>query len=545
MKLIFNVCFSILFLFDSDAHCDVGDSSGFSSDILYEDYRKLDEYLSDSDDTESDDSDDWGEGFNNDNDEDETEENELEGMKIDPNYYKEFVKSKDHSVPSMSKSILDMGNYLFNDLMLDSLLIPSYKLSGEWQDTINHHVIDPVRKGKHYLRYMDSVMLGTFDNMIKESTDSASTPFHFLWGIVFKNVISDFKLGSEVRSPGIIDSKYHNHPVLVRRLGAESRKIAKKMEGTHEHELVVIDVVKPFMLAFDIEEDYDEIEDEIIDEYEIEDEDRVADEYEMVNQYEDRKRRVQNRKQSSPIALLYKFYYATKKLVAGVNSAVEFEDTEYFKQTGRYEESDRTFLFHWNKTLSKRSSFRSGQIVRVDRKGFFSMGPIPLAWNYCEVILHEGGTKNKKVLVQRHEKEIFYEHKEIGAWGIRKEGMEPVERTRTVRKKVVKQVPNINKFRVYTENLCKAAEASVRSKSEVIAFTSQRTFSWFVPALAFIGGPSISYLLSSPQNGHFYHLTPALIAGVFLTSWFYPSWWDSEIPNTIHSIKFPPPDEYL
>ncbi|USE33831.1 hypothetical protein [Endozoicomonas sp. SCSIO W0465] len=443
--------------------------------------------------------------------EDDTEanggNNKPKKPKADIDYYKDLVRSEDKDVANLFKEIIDNSNYVFNDLMMESLIIPFAKFAGEYQDVFNHHIIDPVRRGKHYMRYMDSVMLGTFDNMLNEDTGTTNWPYAIAgvpYGWIVKNVVSDFKLGSEVRSPGIIDSKYHNHPVLVERLGAETGKVGTQMSETHSNELVVIDVVKPFMPRLEI---WDE--------------------------------------ENSLSSSLYHFYYATKELVTDVHQIIEFEDTDFFKQTGRYEESDRTFLHHWNKTISKRSAFRSGQIIRVDRKGYFSMGPVPIAWNYCEVMLHEGGTKDIEVIEEEDETEIYYEHPETYEWGVRGDKMVPRERIRTVRKKVVKQVPNVTTFRVYTENLCLAAEASVRSKSEVITYTTRRLFSWLVPGLAFMGAPSVSYLLIG-QLGitDYFPLTTSLMAAVFLTSLVIPSMWKSDIEDTMHSIKFPPPDNF-
>ncbi len=486
------------------------------------------------------------EAFDFDGSEDEVKDTEID-------YYKELIKSKRAPTYSFMEKIAKSGNYLFSDLMVGSLLLPFYRFSLAWKDAINHHVIDPVRKGDHYFRYMDSVMLGTFDNRLKEST-GGSTWIRSILGAVFKNVIGDFKLGSEVRRPGVIDSKYHNHPVTVKRLGAETGDVARKMSETHEHELVVIDVVKPFMLALDFvedtDDDNDEFDDEMVEEYEISDENNIYGEngeYKIINDYEDKRQPRPGRYRDSAVALLYKFFYATKKLVTDVNHPVEFEETEYFKRTGRYEESDRTFLFQWNKGVSKQDSFRSGQVVRVDRKGYFSMGPIPLAWNYCEILLHEGGTKNKKVLVQRHQKELIYESREFGTWGIRKETIKPVERIKTIRKKVIKQVPNVNKFRVYTENLCQAAEASVRSRSEVIVYTTERSFSWFVPSVLLSGelGISAFYRLARQNNINYYYRAAGIyFFGVALAAYYYPSILADDVPNTIHSIKFPPPDDY-
>ena len=169
------------------------------------------------------------------------------------------------------------------------------------------------------------------------------------------------------------------------------------------------------------------------------------------------------------------------------------------------------------------------------------MGPIPIAWNYCEVLLHEGGTKDVEFFEEEDETEIYYEHPETYVWGIRSDQMRPRQRTRTVIKKVIKQIPNVTTFRVYTENLCQAAEASVRSKSEVITYTTQRSFSWLVPGLMFIGAPSVSYLVTREYGSW---PTVGLIAGVFFTSLLFPSMWDPDIEDTMHSIQFPPPDEF-
>ncbi|MFK0572951.1 hypothetical protein [Endozoicomonas sp.] len=448
--------------------------------------------------------DDFLEGWDDDSEEYDSEKIEDQVA----NSYKESVRSRNYPESPLFNRIADGGEYLFNDLMMDSLITPFSSFFSESQGFFNHHIIDPVRRGKHYMRYMDSVMLGTFDNMVKESTGTTQWPYALVggpYGIIVKNVITDFKLGSEVRSPGVIESTYHNHPVLVERLGAETSAVAKTMSETHKSSLVVIDVVKPFLPRVEL---WDE--------------------------------------ENSLFASLYGFYYATKKLVTDVHKVVDFEDTDYFKMTGRYEESDRTFLFHWNKTITRRSSFRTGQIVRVDRKGYFSMGPIPLAWNYCEVLLHEGGTKDIEVIEEEDETEIYYEHPETYVWGTKDNRMlEPVERTRTVRKKVIKPIPNTTKFRVYTENLCRAAEASVRSTTEVIAFTTQRSFSWLVPGMMFIGAPSVSYLLMRNFNvGNYFPLTATLMGGVLLTSLGFPSMWEPEFEDTMHSIKFPPPVEY-
>ncbi|WP_257267150.1 hypothetical protein [Endozoicomonas sp. ONNA2] len=421
-------------------------------------------------------------------------------------YYQDLIRSRDKD-PTLLRSIIDNSNYLFNDLVMKPLIIPFTNFAEEYQGVFNRHVIDPVRRGKHYMRYMDSVMLGTFDNILNEDTGTTNWPYAVAgapYGWIVKNVVADFKLGYEVRSPGVIDNKYHNHPVLVKRLGAETGEVGNKMSEEHKNELVVIDVVKPFMPRLEI---WDE--------------------------------------ENSLFSSLYNFYYATKELVTDIHHIIEFEDTDFFKRTGRYEESDRTFLHHWNKTISKRSAFRSGQIIRVDRKGYFSMGPVPVAWNYCEVMLHQGGSKDIEVIEEDDETEIYYQHPETYEWGARGNSMVPRERTRTVRKKVVKQVPNVTTFRVYTENLCLAAEASVRSKSEVITYTTRRLFSWFVPGLAFIGAPSVSYLLMG-QLGitNYFPLTASLMATVFMTSWIVPSMWESDIEDTMHSIKFPPPDDF-
>ena len=501
--LFFNVLFFCLLPIYASSYVDEYADNAYESSLYIDDDFTDDPFLDDEDDFIEDDLDeDW---------DDDTEEsegsNKPEKQKTESEYYKDLVRSKSKEEPSLFKGIVDNSNYLFNDMVLEPLIIPFANFAGEYQDVFNRHVIDPVRRGKHYMRYMDSVMLGTFDNMLNEDTGTTNWPYAIAgapYGWIVKNVVSDFKLGSEVRSPGIIDSKYHNHPVLVERLGAETGEVGTKMSETHKNELIVIDVVKPFMPRLEI---WDE--------------------------------------ENSLFSSLYNFYYATKELVTDVHQIVEFEDTDFFKRTGRYEESDRTFLHHWNKTISTRSGFRSGQIVRVDRKGYFSMGPIPIAWNYCEVMLHEGGTRDIEVIEEEDETEIYYEHPETYEWGARGDKMVPRERTRTVRKKVVKQVPNVTTFRVYTENLCQAAEASVRSKSEVITYTTRRLFSWLVPGLAFIGAPSVSYLLMR-QLGitNYFPLTAGLMAAVFLTSWAIPSMWESDIEDTMHSIKFPPPDEF-
>lgn len=504
-----NFSFFSIFLFgllSIDAYSDVYEDVDVASESsLYTNDQLTDDFLyGDDEDYFDEDYLDEGEG-------DETEEGE-DDLKADvqnteSNYYKDLVHSKAQDTPSLFMSMIDSSNYLFNDMVMEPLIIPFSKFTGKYQDVFSHHIIDPVRRGKHYMRYMDSVMLGTFDNMLNEDTGTTNWPYAIAgmpYGWVVKNVVSDFKLGSEVRSPGIIDSKYHNHPVIVERLGAESGEVGSKMSETHKNELVVIDVVKPFMPRLEL---WDE--------------------------------------ENSLFSSLYNFYYATKELVTDVHYITEFEDTDYFKRTGRYEESDRTFLFHWNKTISKRSSFRSGQIVRVDRKGYFSMGPIPLAWNYCEVLLHEGGTRDIEVIEEEDETEIYYENPETYLWGTRGDTMVPRERTRTVRKKVVKQIPNVTTFRVYTENLCQAAEASVRSKSEVITYTTRRSFSWLVPGMAFLGAPSVAYLLMRQLSiRNYFPLTASLMAGVFLTSWVLPSMWVPDIEDTMHSIKFPPPDEF-
>lgn len=470
------------------------------SDIKSEPYFYLDDFVSSHEDDSSDK--DGLDGLDDDLDDkrsDKVEVNTTEKQKTKSDYYKDLAHSKDTS--PLFRDFIDKSNIFLNDMVMEPLITPFTQSIGEYQDLLNHHIIDPVRRGKHYMRYMDSVMLGTFHNMINEDTGTSNLPYAIAgvpYGWLIKNVISDFKLGSEVRSPGITENKYHKHPVLVEHLGAETREVGIKMTKTHKNELVVIDVVKPFMPRFEL---WDE--------------------------------------ESSLFSSLYNFYYAAKELVTDVHHVVAFEDTDFFKRTGRYEESDRTFLFHWNKTISKRNSFRSGQIIRVDRKGYFSMGPIPIAWNYCEVLLHEGGTRDVEFFEEEDETEIYYEHPETYVWGTRSDQMRPRQRTRTVIKKVIKQVPNVTTFRVYTENLCQAAEASVRSKSEVITYTTQRSFSWLVPGLMFIGAPSVSYLVTREYGSW---PTVGLIAGVFLTSLLFPSMWDPDIEDTMHSIKFPPPN---
>ena len=393
----------------------------------------------------------------------------------------------------------------FSDLMPEPLVSILSALTGEHLDVFKHHVIDPVRRGRHYLRYTDSVMLGTFDNVLYESTGTTTWPFALVgvpYGMVVKNTVADFKLGSEVRSPGINDSRYHNYPVTVSHLGAETTAVSDLMAQTHQNELVVADVVRPFMPRMTW----------------CDGEDSLA-------------------------ASIYQFYYAATRLVTDVNPVVDFEDTEYFVRNRRYEESDRTFLFHWNKGISRRSSFRSGQIVRVDRNGFFSMGSIPLAWNYCEVLLHEGGAKEVEATEDEEETETFYEHPESYRWGVRSDRMLPRKRTRIVTRQVVKQIPNVTRFRIYTESLCQAAEASVRSKSEVVVFASRRLFSWLVPTLVLLGAPATSRLLTQRYGvGHNFPLTRVLVSGVLLTSWAFPALWESDVADTIHMIRFPPPE---
>ncbi len=491
---------------DVDEHTEnISESSMYlddEGDLIEEDLDDDDDLMEEN----SEDEDDLIEEDLDDDAEENEASNEPEKQYAGSEYYQDLIRSRNKNATSLFMSIIDNSNYLFNDLMMEPLIRPFINFASEYQDVFNHHVLDPVRRGKHYMRYMDSVMLGTFDNILNEDTGTKNWPYAIAgvpYGWVVKNVVADFKLGSEVRSPGITDNKYHNHPVLVERLGAETEEVGTKMSEEHKNELVVIDVVKPFMPRLEI---WDE--------------------------------------ENSLFSSLYNFYYATKELVTDVYQVVEFEETDFFQRTGRYEESDRTFLHHWNKTISKRSAFRSGQIIRVDRKGYFSMGPVPIAWNYCEVMLHEGGSKDIEVVEEEDETEIYYQHPDTYVWGARGDRMTPRERTRTVRKKVVKQVPNVTTFRVYTENLCLAAEASVRSKSEVITFTTRRLFSWFVPGLAFIGAPSVSYLLMGQFGiNNYFPLTAGLMATVFLTSWVVPSMWESDIEDTMHSIKFPPPDK--
>ncbi len=462
--------------------------------------------------------------------------------------FKEMIESgeKSSALAPVLSPVLSATDHLINDLLINSLIKPSYKYSLEMKDTVNHHVIDPVRKGKHFFSYVNSVMLGTFTDMTYENTGGQSTPLHFLWGMFFKNIISDFKLGSEVISPGTLDYRYHSHPLRVKRLGADNRRVANIMKGTHQSELVVIDVVKPYRMAFNLFSEDEDLEEndqdeEVIDEYEINNEKEVKKEYKMVDEYEDKKNQSHLQALESPLPKLYKFFYATDRRVTKVNHPVHFEDTDFFNETGRYEESDRTFLYHWNKAYSEKNSYRSGQIVKVDRKGYFSMGAVPIAWNYCEVLLHEGGTKPKKVLLQRHEKEIFYGHSYRSPWGVRAENKKQFERTRTVRRKVIKQVPNVNKFRVYTENLCRAAEASVRSQSEVLVYASKRKFSWLVPGLVFMGAPGLAFLISRTKDMSKYSsITFGLAVTFLLTSLVFPSMWKSEVPDTIHSIRFVP-----
>ena len=419
--------------------------------------------------------------------------------------YSDLIRPAEDSFPAKLWQQLVNSQLSFSDLVPELLVSSLYERGGEHLDVFRHHVIDPVRRGRHYLRYADSVMLGTFDNVLYESTGTTTWPYALVgvpYGMVVKNTVADFKLGSEVRSPGIDDSRYHNYPVTVAHLGAETTAVGDLMAQTHQNELVVANVVRPFMPRITWCDG-----------------------------------------ESSLAASLYRFYYAATRLVTGVDSVVNFEDTEYFQRTGRYEEADRTFLFHWNKGISRRSSFRSGQIVRVDRNGFFSMGLVPLAWNYCEVLLHEGGAKEVGATEDEEETETFYEHPESYRWGVRSDRMLPRERTRIVTRNVVKQVPNVTTFRVYTESLCQAAEASVRSKSEVVVFASRRLFSWLVPTLVFLGAPATSRLLTKRYGiGHNLPLTPALAAGVLLTSWVFPSLWESDVADTIHMIRFPPPE---
>lgn|GEM_PF-5755640 len=420
--------------------------------------------------------------------------------------YGDLIQPVDDDAAAQFWQALANSQVSFNDAVVEPLLIPFVACAQAFQDVFNHHVIDPVRRGKHYLRYTDSVMLGTFDNVLYESTGTTTWPYALVgvpYGMVVKNTVADFKLGSEVRSPGISDSRYHDYPVTEARLGAETAAVGSQMAQTHHNELVVIDVVKPFMPKI---EWYNE--------------------------------------EGSLAAAIYRFYYAATRLVTDVNPVVDFEDTEYFQRTGRYEESDRTFLFHWNKGLSRRSSFRSGQIVRVERKGYFSMGAIPLAWNYCEILLHEGGSKAVEDTQDEEETEVFYEHPESYRWGVRSDRMLPHERTRTVRRNVVKHVPNVTTFRIYTENLCQAAEASLRSKSEVIVFTTRRLFSWLVPSLVLLGAPAVSWSVTRRLGvDQSYPLTSVLAAGVLLTSWAFPALWESDVADTIHTIRFPPPED--
>ena len=420
--------------------------------------------------------------------------------------YGELIQPEDDDLAQQFWQTLDNSQVSFNDAVVEPLIIPLITHAKALQDVFNHHVIDPVRRGKHYLRYTDSVMLGTFDNVLYESTGTTTWPYAVVgmpYGMMVKNTVADFKLGAEVRSPGISDSRYHDHPVTEARLGAQTTAVGDQIAQTHQNELVVVDVVKPFMPKI---EWYNE--------------------------------------EGSLAAAIYRFYYAATRLVTDVNPVVDFEDTEYFQRTGRYEESDRTFLFHWNKGLSRQSSFRSGQIVRVERKGYFSMGPIPLAWNYCEVLLHEGGAHAVEDTQDEEETEIFYEHPESYHWGVRSDRMLPHERTRTIRRKVIKYEPNVTTFRIYTENLCQAAEASVRSKSEVIVFASRRLFSWLVPSLVLLGAPATSWAVTRRFGvGHSYLLMAALAGGVLLTSWAFPALWASDVADTIHAIRFPPSEE--
>ena len=113
---------------------------------------------------------------------------------------------------------------------------------------------------------------------------------------------------------------------------------------------------------------------------------------------------------------LYRFYYAASDLITDVQYTVDFEDTDYFKETGRYEESDRTFLFQWNKTISSSTAYRSGQIIRVDRKGYFSLGAVPIAWNYCEVMLHEGGVREIKVKQLEETEKTYHDYPDAYTW---------------------------------------------------------------------------------------------------------------------------------
>ena len=419
--------------------------------------------------------------------------------------YGDLILPVDDSFSRQLQQALVNGQSLFNALVTEARVTSFADQAAEYLDVVRHHVIDPVRRGKHYLRYADSVMLGTFDNVLYESTGTATWPYALVglpYGMVMKNTVADFKLGSEVRSPGISDSRYHDYPVTVAHLGAETAAVGDRMAQTHQNELVVADVVRPFMPRIEWCD-----------------------------------------AESSLAASIYRFYYAATRLVTDVHPVVDFEDTEYFRRTGRYEESDRTFLFQWNKGVSRHSSFRSGQIVRVDRNGYFSMGATPLAWNYCEVLLHEGGARELEVTESEEETEVFYEHPESYRWGVRSDRMLPRERTRAVSRKVIRQVPNVTTFRVYTENLCQAAEASVRSKSEVVIFASRRLFSWLVPSLVLLAAPTTSQLLNQhPGSGHNYQFTAILAAAVLLTSWMFPALWESDVADTIHTIRFPPPD---
>lgn len=416
--------------------------------------------------------------------------------------YSDLRQPADDGFPGQLWQVLVDSRESFND----AVIVPLSAQAKKYLDVFNHHVIDPVRCGEHYLRYGQSVMLGTFDNVSYESTGTTTWPYAIVgvpYGMVLKNTVADFKLGSEVRSPGISESLYHDHPVTETRLGAESVSVGNQMAHAHHNELMVIDVVRPFLPKIEW----------------CDEEDSLA-------------------------ASVYRFYYAATRLVTDVNFVVDFEDTEYFRRTGRYEESDRTLLFQWNKGISRNSSFRSGQIIRVDRKGYFSMGSVPVAWNYCEVLLHEGGSKEVESVEDEEEVEVFFERPESFRWGMRSDKMLSRERIRTVRKKVVKHVPNVTTFRVYTENLCQAAEASVRSKSEVVVFATRRWFSWLVPSLVLLGAPTASWSVGHRYGfGHSYPLTFALAAGVVLSSWVFPVLWESSVADTIHTIRFPPPEE--
>ena len=102
----------------------------------------------------------------------------------------------------------------------------------KYQYVFNQHVIDPVRRGKRYMHYMNSVMLGTFDNVrIKDSGEIKRWPFRLIgqgYGLFSKNLVTDFKLGSELKGPGVNHDQYHHFPVLVEGLGAETKEVRSK-----------------------------------------------------------------------------------------------------------------------------------------------------------------------------------------------------------------------------------------------------------------------------------------------------------------------------